>query len=166
MDPVEVRRRARRLLERVDRRDDYGQLLAQGQVVRKHADIGDPDAWRAEIRRHARADRIKVRTGDNDRVVYALLPESGTVARRDEGNRYQRMLGRVVPLAARRRHEPTVVVRDGDEALFECRRCSAIGYLDGADELFGGPLLDDDCPHDDPPAHTPLTFLHGKGEAS
>ena len=32
-DPVDIRRRIERLIERVNGRDDYGQLLASGQVV-------------------------------------------------------------------------------------------------------------------------------------
>ena len=165
MDPVEVRRRARRLVERVSRRDDYGRLLARGDVVRKRENFGDPDEWRAQIRRQARADRIKVRTGVNDRLVYAVLAEGATAARLDEGDRYLRMLDRVVPLAAQHRHEPTVIVRDGDEALLKCQRCSAIGYTDAADDLSGGQLLENDCPHDDPPEDTVLTFMHGSGDA-
>ena len=161
MDPVEVDRRARRLVERVNRRDDYGRLLARGDVIRKREDIGDVDEWRAQIKRQARADRIKVRTGVNDRLVYAVLAEGATAARLDEGNRYLGMLERIVPLAAKHRHEPKVVVTDGDEAIFGCQRCPAIGYTDAADELFGGPLLEDDCPHDDPPEDTALTFMHG-----
>ncbi|MCA1681460.1 MAG: hypothetical protein LC777_22190 [Actinobacteria bacterium] len=135
-------------------------------MVRKRQDIGDPDGWRAHIRRQARADRIKVRTGANDHLVYALLAEGATAARLDEGDRYRRTLDRVVPLAAQHRHEPTVILRDGDEALFECGRCEAIAYTDAAEALFGGSLLEDDCPHDDPPADTALTFMHGRGEAS
>lgn len=161
MDPVEVDRRARRLVERVNRRDDYGRLLARGDVIRKREDIGDPDEWRAQIKRQARADRIKVRTGAKDRFVYAVLAEGATAERLDEGHRYVRMLERIAPLAVKHRHEPKVVVRDGDEALFGCQRCPAIGYTDAADEVFGGPLLEDDCPHDDPPEDTALTFMHG-----
>jgi hypothetical protein len=71
-DPVDVRRRIDRLVARVDRRDDYGQLLARGQVVHRLEDVEDIEAWRAEIRRNARADKIKVRTGFNDGIVWAL----------------------------------------------------------------------------------------------
>ena len=34
-DPVEIRRRIDRLLVRLSRRDDYGELLANGHVVRQ-----------------------------------------------------------------------------------------------------------------------------------
>ena len=65
-DPVDIRRRIDRLVARVDRRDDYGQLLASGQVIQRFEDVEDVEAWRAEIRRQARADKIKVRTGIDD----------------------------------------------------------------------------------------------------
>jgi hypothetical protein len=71
-DPVDIRRRIERLIARVDRRDDYGQLLASGQVVHGLDEVVDVDAWRAEIRRQARADKIKGRTGSNDGLVWAL----------------------------------------------------------------------------------------------
>ena len=70
-DPVDIRRRIDRVVARVDRRDDYGQLLASGAVVPLVDEVDDVEAWRAEIRRQARADRIKVRTGFNEGIVWA-----------------------------------------------------------------------------------------------
>jgi len=58
-DPVDIRRRIDHLVTRVDRRDDYGQLLARGQVIHRLGDVAGVDAWRAEIRRQARADKIR-----------------------------------------------------------------------------------------------------------
>ncbi|MEA2272760.1 MAG: hypothetical protein QOI98_1468 [Solirubrobacteraceae bacterium] len=43
-DPVEIRRRIDRLLALLSRRDDYGELLANGHVV---GQVKDADAWRA-----------------------------------------------------------------------------------------------------------------------
>lgn len=54
-DPVEIRCRIERLMARLSRRDDYGELLANGHVVRQ---VEDAAAWRAAIRAQARADRI------------------------------------------------------------------------------------------------------------
>jgi hypothetical protein len=76
-DPVDLRRRIDRLVARVDRRDDYGQLLARGQVIHAVGDVRDVEAWRAEIRRQARGDKIKVRTGSNEAIVWALLVRAG-----------------------------------------------------------------------------------------
>ncbi len=158
-DPVEINRRIERLLKRVARRDDYAQLLASGQAIRRRENVDDPDAWRAAIRRQARADRIKVRTGLNEHIVWALLGEGSTVAREAESDRYGELLREAVPHAVKQRHEPVFVLRDGDAALLRCDRCEALGYGDaGAGPLIGGPLFEDECPHDAPPKLTELAF--------
>ena len=69
-DPVDIRRRIDRLVARVDRRDDYGQLLACGQVIHRAEDLVDVGAWRAEIGRQARADKMTVRTGVDNGLVW------------------------------------------------------------------------------------------------
>ena len=104
-DPVDIRRRIERLIERVNRRDDYGQLLASGQVVHSADEVMDVDAWRAEIRRQARADKIKVRTGFNDGLVWALRlrPDPSTYVR--DIQRYRDLLAHTVPLAVDLGHE-------------------------------------------------------------
>ena len=125
-------------------------------------EIGDPAIWRADIRRQARADRIKVRTGTTDGIVWALLHESAaTDARHAESTRYMRALSRVMPEVQTRQHEPNVIMRDGDEALFRCGRCDAFGYLDSSEErpIVGGELFEANCPRKGPPGTTALTFL-------
>jgi hypothetical protein len=72
-DPVDIRRRIDRVFARVHRRDDYGQLLARGAVVHAVDEVDHVETWRAAIRRQARADRIKIRTGVNAGVVWAML---------------------------------------------------------------------------------------------
>lgn len=159
-DPVEIRQRIGRLLERVKRRDDYGTLLATGQVVLKIDEVDDPEAWRAAIRRDARADRIKVRTGQTEGIVWALLHEAGKTSRSEEFHRYNRVLELVVPRAVEHHHEPLVALRDGDEALFTCQRCDSLGYVDAAcGPVIGGSLFEDDCPHEEPPEDTTLTWF-------
>lgn len=161
-DPVEIRRRMQRLIERVGRRDDYGRLLADGHVAVKEQDVEDPEAWRVSIRRQARADRIRVQTARDDGVVWAILTDLSSPARRAEMWRYNRALGIVVPHAVRHRHEPVVVLRDGDEALFGCDRCDAYGYARTTDKaMFGGELFERDCPHDSSPRSTALSFFAG-----
>lgn len=161
-DPVEISRRIERLVKRVARRDDYGQLLTSGQAIRRVENVDDPDAWRAAIRRQARADRIKVRTGVNEHIVWALLSEGSTAAREEEGERYGEVLALAVPRAIECRHEPVFGLRDGDEALLRCDRCDALGYADAASgPLIGGALFEDACPHDEPPKLTNLAFSYG-----
>jgi hypothetical protein len=161
-DARQIRHRMQRLVARVTRRDAYGTLLASGQVIAPVEDAGDPELWRAAIRRQARADRIKVRTGMTNEIVWALLNESSAAgARHAESMRYMHAISHVMPDVHKRRHEPNVILRDGDEALFKCERCDAFGYLDSSQEqpLIGGELFEVECPHDGPPRATALTFF-------
>jgi hypothetical protein len=161
-DPVEIRRRMQRLIERVERRGDYGRLLADGHVMVHEEDVEDLEAWRAEIRRQARADRIGVRTVREDGVVWAVLKDLSSPARMAEASRYNQALRILVPQAVAHRHEPVVVLRDGDEGMFGCNRCDAYGYARTTEDLvFGGELFERDCPHDSPPRATALSFFAG-----
>jgi hypothetical protein len=159
-DPVDIRRRIERLVVRVDRRDDYGQLLARGEVVHRLVDVDDIGAWRAEIRRQARADKIKVRTGFNDGIVWALRVRPDQAERQAEVRRFSELFSRTVPLAVELRHEPYLAVRDGDEVICACGRCSALGYGDVAGYVVGGSLFEDECPKEEPPMLTALAMMH------
>src|SRR4051812_31814062 len=103
-DPVDIRRRVDRLVARVDGRDDHGQLLASGQVIHRLEDVEDIEAWRAEISRDARSDKIKVRTGFNDGIVWALRVRGERPERQAEVRRLRELLLRAVPLAVELRH--------------------------------------------------------------
>jgi hypothetical protein len=166
-DQVELRKRIERLLAKVERRDAYGQLLAQGHVVVGLSDVDDPDAWRADLRRQARGDKIRIRTGVNSRIAWALLVNAGTNAREDEGRRYRAAMRMAIPRAASHHHQPAVWIRDGDETVCGCERCQAFGLVDyGADSLIAGQLFEVDCPHDDPPAETAATMFFGGASES
>lgn len=157
---AEIGRRIEQLARRVQRRDDFGRLLASGHVVRDQDEV-DPQEWRAAIRRQARSDRIKVRTGKSGSIVWAMLPQAGEEARSAESDRYRKALKTVVPQAVELRHEPLVALRDADEALFQCQRCEALGYLDAAEgPLMGGLLFEKECPYEEPPKQTALTWMH------
>jgi len=145
-DPVEIQRRIERLVKRVRRRDAYGQLLATGQAILPVDEVEDPDAWRAEIKRQARADRIKVRTGITGETLWALTAGPLTDAQRDEDTRYFHLYHRLGSEAGARGHAFKVEVRDGEEAVFSCERCGALGYADAAaGPLVGGRLFESDC---------------------
>ena len=153
-DPVEIRRRIDRLLVRLSRRDDYGELLAHGHVVRQ---VEDADAWRAAIRAQARADRIEVRTGADGCAVHALL-----VGRPDDDTgdgEYMAALKEMAARAAALRHEPALVARHRSEMLISCDRCPALGYADAEDHVIGGSLLDTGCPNEEEPRATPLSIV-------
>jgi hypothetical protein len=152
-----------RLVGRVNRRDDYGQLLARGQVAHSVEDVDDVEAWRAEIKRKARADRIKVRTGVEDGLVWALRMRAGNAELLAAASRYRDLLSRAAPLAVELWHEPHVALRDGEEVVCTCGRCSALGYADAAEGVIGGALFEDECPNDEPPAITAVAMLHVPG---
>ncbi len=159
-DPVDIRRRIERLVARVDRRDDYGQLLARGEVIHRVEDVAHIEAWRADMKRHARADKIKLRTGANDRIVWAALVRAPRAEWKDEVSEYSNLLSGAVPLAVERRHEPSVALRDGDEVICACDRCDALGYAAVADNVIGGALFEDECPREEPARLTGLGMMY------
>ncbi len=105
-DPVEINRRIERFVERVRRRDDYGELLFSGEVIRSRDDVGDPGEWRAEVRKKARADRIKIRTGETGEKVWALVNRLPSSAKLLEGRHFfvlaERCSWKSGPMATRR----------------------------------------------------------------
>ena len=138
----------------LSRRDDYGELLANGHVVRR---VEDADAWRGAIRAQARADRIEVRTGADGCAVYARL-----VRRPDDDSgddEYMAALMEMAATAAALRHEPALVARHGPEILISCDRCAALGYADAEDHVIGGSLLDTGCPNEEEPQETSLSVV-------
>jgi hypothetical protein len=162
-DPVYIRRRIDRVFARVDRRDDYGHLLARGAVVHAVDEVDDTEAWRATIRRQARSDMIKIRTGFNEGVVRAMLarvPHSEELA---AARRYRDLLGHAVTLAVDLWHEPILVVTDGDEMVCGCDRCSALGHASAAEGVVGGALFEDECPNGESPRLTALAMMHVPG---
>jgi hypothetical protein len=164
--PVEIRRRIETLLVRVSRRDHYGQLLVAGHVVVDLSTVDDAAAWRASLRRQARADRIKIRTGitGSGTHAYAILVEGWTGAREDESDRDMAVMRDAIPRASALRHRPALVLRDGDESLCKCERCSAFGLVDTHEkELIAGGLFEDECPYQDAPAATAMTMFFGPG---
>lgn len=151
-DPVEIRRRIERLVKRVRRRDDYGKLLATGQVIHPVDEVEDPDAWRAEIKRQARSDRIKVRTGISSGMLWALTLAPMTKAQRSESMRHFHLFGQLESKAEVRGHSFKIELSDGEEAVFSCARCGALGYVDAAaGPLVGGQLFESDCSGEDLP---------------
>jgi hypothetical protein len=165
-DPVETRRKLERLMRRVERRDVYGRLLNHGMVHERVVDIDDPDRWRDEIKRQARKDKIKVRTGITSGFIWAEMVETGKTGS-DDLIRMNRVFQAVLPIAVEHRHEPKSLVSDQEEFALGCERCQAIGYVDGTSEppLAAGPLFEEDCPNEEPPRATGLTEVWGGREA-
>ena len=74
-DPVDIRRRIDRLVARVDRRDDYGQLLTHGQAIHRLEDVGDIEAGAQRSRARPVRTRSKSApasaTASSGRCVFA-----------------------------------------------------------------------------------------------
>jgi hypothetical protein len=98
-----------------------------------------------EIRKKARADRIKIRTGETGEKVWALANRLPSSAKLLEGRRFFVLAERTLEEAGSHGHEARVALRDGEEALIRCDSCSALGYLDAAELMAGGPILEQDC---------------------
>jgi hypothetical protein len=135
----------------VRRRDDYGELLFSGQVIRLRGDIEDPGEWRAAIRKKARADRIKIRTGETGDRIWALVNGPLSSELLLEGRQFFVFADRALEEARSRSHEVRVALRDGEEAVIKCERCGTLGYLDAAESMAGGPILEKNCHGEEAP---------------
>lgn len=153
-DPVEVRRRIEQLAIRIARRDDYGQLLATGEVIREVTDLEVPaSVWRAWLRKQARADCIPVRTGRTRLRVWAVVDRRPSAADLDDMLFRMMLTERVIGAALRFGHDPAVAVVDGDESVLRCPGCGAEAFIDsGRCGFIGGELIDTTCPAADPDA--------------
>ncbi len=136
--------RAQALLRRKERRDDYGALLLDGQVIRSLRDIEDPEAWRSNIRRQARADKIHIQTGLNDKIVYAVLRREPEEGRSEAEMRWFRIASQAHETANGLGHE-WLLARDGSEGATACGRCGAIGYLNADEGVIDGDLFEASC---------------------
>jgi hypothetical protein len=146
-DPVEARRRIDRFLERAAPRDVYGELLARGQVGRV---LEDPEArkqLRSDLRRQARADKLRIITREYDDVVIALLKRPITPELKDEARNAIRGAYEAADVARRLGHQARVGSREHDEAVAYCLECGALGYADGSGEdlVLAGALYCDQC---------------------
>jgi hypothetical protein len=130
----------------------------RGQGVHRPEDVEDIQAWRAEIRRKRRPDRIKVRTDFNDgialpcgseRTGLSRMPKCGTSA---------------TALANGSAGHPTkaqssLALRDGHEVICACGLAvrSAMGApprtWNGAPQVEGG------CPNEEPPTLTAVMMM-------
>lgn len=105
-DPVEIRCRMEVLARRVNRRDDYGALLAAGELVLDISEV-DPPQWRARIRAQTRADEIKIQIGQSNRIVWAMLQQPfDQDARMKEAANYMRAIDQIFEAAKGCGHDP------------------------------------------------------------
>jgi hypothetical protein len=138
-----------------DRRDrpagDYAELLRRGEVVSR--DRVDLDAWRAEIRRQAGRDRVRVMTSVSGGRAFATLNPPLPTAR----DQIDRLLARAAEqlellggLDERSRtlgHQLVGWISHDDEYISWCQRCAARVYARIVGRLIeDGEALDDACP--------------------
>ncbi len=127
---------------------DYAELLHRGQVSSPAG--ADPEAWRAQIRRQARQDKIRVITRRDGDRAFALLNRSLAEERKDELMRDALVRGQQLQqLAESARelgHEPVGWLRSDDEYISACSRCGARMYARlGAEPAKDGEALTDRC---------------------
>lgn len=129
---------------------DYDELLRQGYIAVR---TQDPEAWRAEIKAKARADKIKVRTGAGSSDAWAYLKklddqEASYEVMRAAMERIdvvQEAFGR----ASLRGHLVRRIVRsEGGRAAAACPDCGARLYIDTNvhPPFMEGEVFDQDCP--------------------
>jgi len=106
---------------------DYAELLRRGQVV-SPAGV-DVETWRREIRAKARADKIRVATiRDGERAIALKRREYTDAEARAELERGER-LTRLATHAREHGHELGPWLRQDDESIAVCTRCTAHIYV-------------------------------------
>jgi len=128
---------------------DYAELLHRGQVSSPEG--VDPEAWRRQIRRQARQDKIRVITRRDGACAFAMLNPSLPAELGAE--LMQRALARGLTLQRHAEtsrglgHDPIGWLRSDDEYVSVCSRCGARIYARvGAQPVEDGEALSDPCP--------------------
>lgn len=129
---------------------DYGELLRRGEVSSRKG--VDSEQWRAEIRRQARQDKVRVITcRSGEQRAFAMLAR--TVSDEQVFEVKQRALEQVVALGEIREisrvlgHELSGWVRHQDEFISVCERCAARTYVRlAAERIEDGEALSEPCP--------------------
>jgi hypothetical protein len=121
--------RFRRILADFEQRPggDYAELLRRGQVVSPPG--VDIEAWRAEIRAKARADKIRVATIRDGEVAIAIrqreYSDAEVRAELERGECMRRLGAQARELG----HELSPWLRQDDESIAFCMRCTAHVYV-------------------------------------
>lgn len=128
---------------------DYAELLHRGRVT--SGDGVDPEAWRQEIRRQARQDRIHVITRRAGPRAFAMLnpklPDELALELMQDALARGLVLQELAKTARQLGHEPTGWVGSDDEYVSTCSRCAARIYARlGAQTVRDGEALTVPCP--------------------
>jgi hypothetical protein len=132
------------------RSGDYAELLIRGEVV---IQTDDPDGWRKHIRRQARLDHLRIRTGQSTHapgIVWAIrLQEPSSF---DDDERAYATIGYqhdIEALARARNHRlQRWIISHQGRAAGRCATCGARAYVDTTADspVADGEVLDHDCP--------------------
>ncbi len=128
---------------------DYAELLHRGHVSSPEG--ADAEAWRRQIRRQARQDKIRVITRRDGQRAFAMLNRPLPDERADEIMQRELARGlelqRLAQTARVLGHEPSGWLRSDDEYVSICSRCTARIYARlGAQAVEDGEALTDPCP--------------------
>lgn len=138
----ENRERLEALISRVSRRDDYGTLLMQGEVVRSIDHLDDPEAWRAGLRAEGSKDGLRIITRRTAGIIYARVTRP-----RGSDSKNSRLITSALNAAHRAQalgHDP-VFVADGYERAALCQNCKMDGYINAAEEVMDGDIFELNC---------------------
>ena len=141
----------REYLERPE--GDYAELLRRGEVSSR--DGVDPEAWRAQIRRKARQDKVSVSTSRAGDRAFAMVnkpigreQELEVIAR--EFRRYQ-ALRELRNRSALLGHELVGWIRHDVESISLCGHCGARLYArTDSERIEDGEALTEPCPGHEP----------------
>ena len=132
---------------------DYAELLRRGAV--SSPDGVDPEAWREEIRRQARHDKVRVMSRRDGDRAYAVLNRA--VPQDQEAKYLEYEFKRMVvmqELDQRTRalgHKPIGWLRHDEESVSFCQHCLARIYVRlGAETVEDGEALSDPCAGEPP----------------
>jgi hypothetical protein len=127
---------------------DYGELLQRGEVTSPEG--VDPDAWREEIRRKSRKDKLRVTTRRHGQRAFATLTRTIPHDPDEVMRRYLLPVAELWDLADSSRalgHEPVGWTRHGGEYISWCQHCGGRIYTRlGAQLIKDGEALTDPCP--------------------
>lgn len=135
------------------RAGDYAELLRRGHVSSPEG--VDPDEWRAEIRRKARQDKIRVITSRDGDGAFAMLnrkiPDDEAMEVMRHAFDRTSLLGELARQSAKLGHELSGWLGHDDESIAFCQHCGARIYArQGTPTIQDGEALTDSCPS--PPA--------------
>ncbi len=127
---------------------DYGELLQRGFVSSPEG--VDPEAWRDQIRRQARQDKVRVSTSRQGDRAFAARERTVPADEAAKELRYEfdrsQVLQKLARAARELGHDPTAWLRSDEEHATLCTRCGARIYARaGGETVVDGEMLTEPC---------------------